>query len=124
MKIHDPHKIHAAFAEAYNAGKIEDLIALYEPDAILIPQPGQQVVGHSGIREALTVFLNLKGRMEIETLSCLQSGDLGLLQASWRLVATGPDNKPIEFFSRTAEVVRKQPDGSWLYVIDNAFAPS
>ncbi len=124
MKVHDPRKMHAAFAEAFNAGKIEDLIALYEPDALLIPQPGQQVVGHSGIREALTVFLNLKGRMEIETLSCLQSGDLGLLQASWRLVATGPDHQPIEFFSRTAELVRKQSDGSWLYVIDNAFAPA
>ena len=122
MKIHDPQKMHAAFAEAFNAGKIEDLIALYEPDAILVAQPGQQVVGHFGIREALLVFINLNGRMQIQTLSCLQTGDLALLQASWRLTAKGPDNQPIEFFSHTAEVLRKQPDGSWLYAIDNAFA--
>lgn len=122
MKVHDPQKMHAAFAEAFNAGKIEDLIALYEPDALLVPQPGQQVTGLSAIREALVVFLDLKGRMQIETLSCFQTGDLALLQASWRLVATGPDNQPIEFFSHTAEVVRKQTDGSWLYVLDNAFA--
>ncbi|MGD9851148.1 MAG: nuclear transport factor 2 family protein [Nitrospirales bacterium] len=124
MKVNDPQKMHAAFAEAFNAGKMDDLIALYEPDAVLVPQPGQQVVGHAGIREALMVFLNLNGRMQIETLSCHQAGDLALLQASWRLVATGPDHQPIEFFSHTAEVVRKQPDGSWLYVIDNAFAAS
>lgn len=124
MKVNDPQKMHTVFAEAFNAGKIEDLVSLYEPEAILVPQPGQQVVGHSGIREALMVFLNLNGRMQIETLSCHQAGDMALLQASWRLVATGSDNQPIEFFSRTAEVVRKQSDGSWLYVIDNAFAPA
>ncbi|MDR4493876.1 MAG: nuclear transport factor 2 family protein [Nitrospirales bacterium] len=122
MKVNAPQNMHAAFAEAFNAGKIDDLLALYESDAVLVPQPGQQVVGRSGIREALLVFLDLKGRMQIETLSCFQTGDLALLQASWRMTATGLDNQPIEFFSHTAEVVRKQPDGSWLYVIDNAFA--
>jgi uncharacterized protein (TIGR02246 family) len=122
MKVHDPERLHAAFVEAYNSGNVEDLVSLYEPDAVLVPQPGQQVVGHAGIRESLLVFLNLKGRMQIETLSCLRNGDLALLQASWRLSANGPDKQPIEFFSHTAEVVRKQSDGSWLYAIDNAFA--
>jgi uncharacterized protein (TIGR02246 family) len=122
MKIYDPERMHAAFAEAYNAGNLEDLVALYEPDAVLIPQPGQRVAGISAIRESLVGFVNLKGSMQIETLSCLRSGDLALLQAKWNLSATGPDGKPFELSSRTAEVVRKQPDGSWLFVVDNAFA--
>lgn len=122
MKKLDPESIHAAFAEAYNSGNLEDLVALYEPDAVLIPQPGQRVAGSSAIREALMGFLNLKGSMEIDTLSCIRSGDLALLQAKWRLSAIGPEGKPLELSSRTAEVVRQQPDGSWLFVIDNAFA--
>ena len=122
MKVHNPERMHEAFAGAYNAGKIEDLIALYESDAVLIPQPGQRVAGVSAIRESLIGFLNLKGSMQIETLTCIRAGDLALLQASWHLSATGPDGKPMELSSRTAEVVRKQSDGSWLYVVDNAFA--
>ena len=122
MKIYDPERMHAVFAEAYNAGKVEDLVALYEPDAVLIPQPGQRAAGLSAIRESLVGFVNLKGSMQIETLSCLRSGDLALLQAKWNLSATGPDGKPFELSSRTAEVVRQQSDGSWLFVIDNAFA--
>ena len=122
MKIYDPERMHAVFAEAYNAGKVEDLVALYEPDAVLIPQPGQQVEGISVIRESLAGFVNLKGSMQIETLSCLRSGDLALLQAKWDLSATGPDGKSFELSSRTVEVVRKQSDGSWRYVLDNAFA--
>lgn len=122
MKIYDPERMHAVFAEAYNARKIEDLVALYEPDAVLIPQPGQRVAGLSAIRESLVGFVDLKGSMQIETLSYLRSGDLALLQAKWTLSATGPDGKPFELSSRTAEVVRQQSDGSWLFVIDNAFA--
>jgi len=28
----------------------------------------------------------------------------------------------MEMGSRTAEVVRKQPDGTWLYILDHVFA--
>ena len=122
MKMYDPESIHAAFAQAYNDGNIEDLIALYEPDAVLIPQPGHRAVGRSAIKDSLMDLINLKGIMQIQTLSCLRSGDLALLQASWHLSATGPDGRPMESSARTAEVVRKQSDGSWLLVIDNAFA--
>lgn len=122
MKVYDPRDVHAAFAEAYNAGRIEDLISLYESDAVLVPQPGQRAIGLSAIRESLAGFVNLKGRMKIKTLSCIQSGGLALLQAEWNLSATGPDGKPIELSARTAEVVRKQSDGCWLFVVDNAFA--
>jgi uncharacterized protein (TIGR02246 family) len=122
MKVHDPERLHAAFVEAYNSGNLEDLVSLYEPDAVLIPQPGQRSVGRSAIKESFMGLLKLKGTMQIRTLLCLRSGDLALLQASWHLSATGPDGQPGESSARTAEVARKQPDGSWLFVLDNAFA--
>lgn len=34
-----------AFADAYNSGKVERLLELYEPNAILAPQPGERAVG-------------------------------------------------------------------------------
>jgi len=53
----------------------------------------------------------------------MRSGDIALLQGSWTISgATGPDGETFELGSRTAEVVRQQPDGSWLYVADHAFA--
>ena len=36
------------------------------------------------------------------------------------LTGTSEDGSPIEMGAVTAEVARRQPDGSWLYVIDNA----
>lgn len=122
VKVTDPQRMNAAFAAAFNAGDIEDLMALYEPNAVLAPQPGQRAVGLAAIREALLGFLSLKGKMQSENIYCMRAGDIALLQASWTLSAIGADGKPFELSSRTAEVVRQQPDGSWLYVVDHAFA--
>jgi ketosteroid isomerase-like protein len=38
---------------------------------------------------------------------------------NWTLKGPGPDGKDIEANGRFADVVRRQSDGSWLYVIDN-----
>lgn len=122
MKVQEPQQMNAAFAAAYNSGDIEKLMALYEPNAILAPQPGQRASGLSAIREALLGFLSLKGTIQSKNVYCMHTGDIALLQASWKLSAVGPDGKPFELSSRTAEVVRQQRDGSWLYVADHAFA--
>lgn len=56
--------MHGVFGEVYNAGTIDDLVALYEPDAFLVPQLGQRLIGLSAIRESLVGFVNLKGSMQ------------------------------------------------------------
>jgi ketosteroid isomerase-like protein len=35
----------------------------------------------------------------------------------------GEDGNPVELAMRSSEVVRRQADGSWRYVIDNPFTP-
>jgi uncharacterized protein (TIGR02246 family) len=121
MKVMRPENMNAAFAEALNSGDIEKLVGLYEPDAILAPAPGQRAVGREAIRAALEGLLALRGRMESRNNYCMRSGDIALLQGEWVLRFTGPDHQPVEQRSRTAEVVRKQPDGSWLYVVDHPY---
>ncbi len=49
-------------------------------------------------------------------------GDLALLHAEWTLKGTGPDGQAVELAGRTSEVVRRQTDGSWRYVIDNPYS--
>jgi uncharacterized protein (TIGR02246 family) len=111
-----------AFAAAVNSGDVENLLALYEPDALLAAQPGERARGADEIRVALEGLLALGGTMESRNVYCMQVEDIALLQGEWRLVTTMPDATPLELTSRTAEIVRRQPDGSWLYVVDHAFA--
>ena len=116
-----PEDMNGAFAEAVNSGDLEQVLALYEPDAVLAPIPGERARGLGEIRAALHELSPLGGEMESRNVWCIQAGELALLRGEWRLRGTAPDGSPLELASPTVEVVRRQPDGSWLYVIDHAF---
>jgi ketosteroid isomerase-like protein len=121
MAVTQPEEMNAAFAEAVNSGDLERMLALYEPEAVLAPRAGERAYGLGEIRAALRDLLSLDGEMESRNVWCIQVGELALLRGEWRLRGTAPDGSPLELASRTAEVARRQPDGSWLYVIDHAF---
>ena len=122
MPATDPEQIHGLFEQAFNAGDIEALMALYEADAALIPQPGMVVEGTAAIRESLRWFLDRGGRITLDTKLVLRVGDLAYLANTWSLTGgTMPDGSPDEPCAYTAEVSSQQPDGTWLYVIDNAW---
>jgi ketosteroid isomerase-like protein len=121
MSVMRPEEMNRAFAEAVTSGELERVLELYEPDALLAPRPGERAHGRGEIRAALQELLALGGEMESRNVWCMQVGELALLQGEWRFRGAAPDGSPLELASRTAEVVRRQPDGSWLYVIDHAF---
>jgi uncharacterized protein (TIGR02246 family) len=118
----EPEHIHGLFEHAFNAGDVEALLALYEPDAALVPQPGTVVEGTAAIRDALRWFLDRGGQITLDTKLVVRVGDLAYLANRWSLTgATMPDGSPAELGATTAEVARRQPDGTWRYVIDNAW---
>ena len=57
MAARTPEEIDPLFAQALNAGDLDALMALYEPQASLMPSPGKVVAGTAAIREALGAFL-------------------------------------------------------------------
>jgi uncharacterized protein (TIGR02246 family) len=117
-----PEQLHGLFEQAFNAADIEGLMALYEPGAVLIPQPGAIFEGTDAIREALTWFLDRKGKIALDSRLVVQAGDLAYLANRWSLDGgTMPDGSPADMGATTAEVARRQPDGTWLYVLDNAW---
>lgn len=121
MKVYKPEDMNAAFAEAFNSGDIENLMTLYEPGAVLVPRPGLVVEGTEAIRAALQELLALKGDMRSDNQYALVHGDIALLRAKVHLVGTGSDGGRLEINNHTTEVVRRQPDGTWLYILDHPY---
>ena len=122
MPATEPEQLHRLFEQAFNAGDLEALMELYEPDAVLIPQPGVTVEGTDAIRDALRWFLDRRGQISLETTLSLRVGNLAYLANRWSLAGgTMPDGSPAALGATTAEVARRQHDGTWLYVIDNAW---
>ncbi len=120
MAAREPEEAHRLWAERFSGSDLEGLLVLYEPNATLMPQPGQAVSGTAAIREALGGFLGLKPTFDwVETKPAIRSGDLALLHSRWTLSGTGPDGSPLNLSGTTADVVRRQADGTWLFAIDN-----
>lgn len=109
-----------AWQDAFNRADLDALMALYEPGATFVPQPGQVAVGAAAIREALAGFLALDGRMEIEP-TIVEAEGVALVAVSWTLAGTGPDGAPVTMNGRATDVVRRQPDGAWRWAIDVPF---
>jgi uncharacterized protein (TIGR02246 family) len=117
----DPAEIHRQFEERFNAGDIDGLVALYEPGATLIPAPGAQADGPDQIREALEGFLGMQGQIRLDTRLVVTVGELAYLSSTWTLETKDAEGNPTTTGATTAEVARRQDDGRWLYVIDNAW---
>ena len=67
MPATEPEQMHGLFEQAFNAGDLDALMALYEPDAALIPQPGVTVAGSAAIRDSLRWFLDRGGMITLDT---------------------------------------------------------
>lgn len=122
MHVTNPENMPKHFAEAFNSEDIESLLSLYESEATMVVSSSNRVVkGRSAIRRALEEFLMLRGKMVLEPTYCIQAGEFALLQAKWRLTGTAPDGQSVSMEGHSVEVYRCQPDGRWLYIIDNPF---
>lgn len=105
--------------EAINRGDLDAALALYEPDAILVAEPGKLATGTKAIRTALEGFIALSPTLRGDTHQFLEGGNLALFCSKWTLTGTGPDGKPVKMGGTSSDVLRRQADGSWLIVIDN-----
>lgn len=118
MRATSPAEMHLRFAEAFNAGDREALLALYEPEATYVAGPEQLATGTAQLSAAFQQLLALKGHLALETRFISQCGDLALLVGDWSLTGAGGDGKAMVLHGHSVQVARRQADGSWRYVID------
>ncbi len=122
MPANTPEELQQQIVAAITGGDINTAVTLYERDAALVPEPGTVATGTEAIRGALEQFMATEPQGSIETTSVLYSGDLALIQGKWKYVLSGPDGNPLEMSGTSAEVARRQADGTWKYVLDDPFA--
>jgi uncharacterized protein (TIGR02246 family) len=118
MRATTPELMYEVLAAAFNAADLEQVLTLYEADAALVAQPGQVIAGTDQIRAAVEGFLALNGHYVVELRDVVRAGDLALASARWSLAAAGADGQPIALTGISADVLRRQADGAWRYVID------
>jgi uncharacterized protein (TIGR02246 family) len=114
-----PEQVAALFMEYLEAGDLDGLVSLYEPNAHVVAAPGLLLVGTVAIRETLRQMIDSGARVRLEPRNIRCVDDLALVSNTATLTEATPDAKPI--ISTTTEILRRQPDGGWLHVLDDPF---
>lgn len=103
----EPEHLERLFVERTNAGDVDGLVALFEPDAVMVDDRGRVATGEAEIRRVLAELVATGERLTLgDQRPVLRVGDVAL--TSTRLA--GGDV--------TAEVARLRADGTWRWVID------
>lgn len=112
---------HRLWTDAFKGGDVDSLVELYEDRAVLVAQPGQPLVrGKDAIREALGGFVGMGGTFNMEHTDVVEADDVAVIYSTWTLKGgSDPEGNPVDLTGRTTDVVRRQPDGTWLFAIDN-----
>jgi ketosteroid isomerase-like protein len=119
MNNRTPVEVLQSIVDGINSGNLDALVPLYEPNAGFAAQPGNLAHGLVGVRESLAGFIAMKGKLDLKVTRVLEVNDLALVIGVWSFTGTGPDDQLVKLASKSADVLRRQPDGSWRFVIDN-----
>jgi ketosteroid isomerase-like protein len=103
FKVEMPEAFNETWARAFNSRDMDNLLALYEDDAVLA-DPTRTVRGKKEIAELLRGLMSIPGTLSGRNNFCLRHGDLALLRADW--ILSGPDGNPIMSGS-SAEIIRR-----------------
>lgn len=107
MSARHPDQIGPLFVQRANAGDVDGIVALYEPDAVLATGQGSVAQGEAEIRQFYRDLLGkgvrfAPGRQQ----PALVKGDIALTSTM------------LQDGSITVEVARCQADGSWRWAAD------
>src|SRR5262245_44052878 len=114
-----PEQVLESIVLGINSGQLESLMPLYESEAAFATRPGSLAHGARGVRDALAGFVSMQGTLELEVTRVLEVDDLALVIGVWAFDGTGADGEPVRMAATNADVLRRQTDGSWRFVIDN-----
>jgi uncharacterized protein (TIGR02246 family) len=123
MPAQSPEQLGHLIRDAINAGDVDAALTLYEPDAIIAHEPGKYITGLDAIREVMTNFTDLNPKETVQetvdVLLILQAGDVALSLTKWTVTGTGLDGSVVNQEGKGIQIVRRQADGTWKYVVDN-----
>lgn len=120
MSAKTPEELQELIEKAFNEHNLDGVVSLYE-DGCKLATPQGDGEGKAGVSQIMANFVALKPEFHYTSKQVFKSDDIALLSGKWTLKGTGPDGNPVEMAGQTAEVARKQADGTWLYAVDSPF---
>jgi uncharacterized protein (TIGR02246 family) len=118
----DPTETIERLGQLLGDGDVEAALALYDVDATFIVEPGTAARGRQEIGDALGRFGAMRPLLTNDVEQVVYAGDIALVTNRWTLDGTNPGGEPIHLAGRSADVLRRTPDGDWKIAIDDPWS--
>src|SRR5262245_57975609 len=115
MTAKSPKELDDLFIKHMSEGDMESVLALYESDVAFVDRSGNVKHGREALREELSSFAKSKQVFKFDIKNIIVSGDIALVHNQWEMIS------PQKGTGYAIEVMRWQPDGSWLFIIGDPF---
>ncbi|MEU3984585.1 DUF4440 domain-containing protein [Streptomyces sp. NPDC026672] len=110
----------ALYVDAFNAGDVDAVNAMYTEEAVAVWEPGQPLTGQARV-DSVREFLSRGPRMTAVPRQSFVTGDTALLVVDWTIDTTDDQGNAEHLQGIGLDVLRRGTDGNWRYAIDDPY---
>jgi uncharacterized protein (TIGR02246 family) len=117
--VKNPAKMIEYVCDAIVHKDFDTLLSYYEPNAVLVRQDGSEAVGLDAIRSEYESYVEKVTSMTGKAVWTHVSEDLAVVRGKYTISFLRSSGEILESSGSPIELLRRQTDGSWKYIIDN-----
>jgi len=115
MPANSPEEICKLFQKYMAQGDVDSLLSLYDPEAVFLNRSGEIKKGRRELRDEVAPLAATRASFEFNIKQVVESGDIALMHTKWQV------SSPQPMSVHAIEVARRQPDGTWCWLIGDPF---
>ncbi len=116
----EPEDVVPSLVERFNSGKINAMMGLYDPEAVMVARDGRTVTDRTEIAAQLERDIDLGLPLDAKARHVFVNGDVAQIVLDWTIEGAGPGGEQVHLGGSASDIVRRGADGFWRYWIDNA----
>jgi ketosteroid isomerase-like protein len=114
MSAKSPEDICHLFKQYMAKGDLDSVLSVYDPEAVFLNRGGELKTGED-LKNELVPYVAAKATFDFKIKQVIRAGDIALMHTEWRVSAP----QPMSVYA--IEVARRQPDGTWRWLIGDPF---
>ena len=119
----DPNEADEYFLNCVRNGDLKNAMTCFDPEAIYIDKDGDTIIGFTNIEKVVANLCNMRADIKVyEHKNSPVGNDMMYWLDKWTMTATDPHGNTINMKGASANMMRKNADGVWLWLVDNPFA--
>lgn len=116
-----PSAVLDLFVRFVHEAQLDAALSLYEATAAMVAKPGRIACGEIEIRRALESLIESGVQLTIAVTQEVHASDIAFVVSAWSVSRTADGARTEIARGQGTDVMRRQGDGTWRFVIDNPY---